>query len=152
MRSGRFSVPQVLLGLVGLVSLQLGVWATFAPRSFYDDFPGGNGTWVSVNGPYNEHFIRDFGGLNLALALLLLAAAVKGGTTLIRLAAGSALLFGLPHFVYHVRHVDVYNSSGDKVANVVSLALAIAGPALALLLSFKGPSGPSTESTRADRS
>ena len=140
----RFTLPQVLLGLVGLVSLELGIWATFAPRSFYDDFPGGNGTWVSVNGPYNEHFIRDFGGLNLALAALLLVAAWKGGTTLIRLAAAGALLLGLPHFVYHARHTDVFTTTGDKVANIAALALAVAGPALALLLSVRREPRPAS--------
>jgi hypothetical protein len=140
----RFSVPQVLLGLVGLVSVELGIWATFAPRSFYDDFPGGNGTWVSVNGPYNEHFIRDFGGLNLALAALLLVAAWKGGTTLIRLAAAGALLFGVPHLVHHVRHVDVFTTDSDKFANIAALALAVAGPAIALLLSLRKAPRPAS--------
>jgi hypothetical protein len=137
MTRSRLSVGQVLLGLVGLVSLQLGVWATLAPRSFYDDFPGGGRHWVDVNGPYNEHFIRDFGGLNLALAILLLTAAVIGGPTLIRLGAAAALAFGVPHLIFHLRHTDVYATDSDKVANVVALSLAVGLPLIALVLSLR---------------
>ena len=50
----------------------VGFWAQLAPQSFYDDFPGGGGTWVSALPPYNEHLVRDVGGLNLALVLLLI--------------------------------------------------------------------------------
>ena len=68
---------RVLLIVLGAVALELGVWATFAPRSFYDDFPGLGRAWVAADGPYNEHLVRDFGGLNLALAVLTLVAAAS---------------------------------------------------------------------------
>lgn len=44
------------------------------PRSFYDDFPGGGIAWVSVDGPYNEHLIRDIGAWSLGTTVVVLAA------------------------------------------------------------------------------
>jgi hypothetical protein len=145
----RLTAPQVLLGLVGLASLELGVWATIAPRSFYEDFPGGGRAWVSVDGPYNEHLIRDFGGLNLALAIVLLTAAVLGGVVLMRVASAAALAFGLPHLVYHLRHLDVYDT-GDQIANSAALMLAIAGPLVALVMTLRTERSPASLSPRAD--
>ena len=65
-------------GLLFLAATPLlgGLWALILPRSFYDDFPLPGSDWVSTLGPYNEHLIRDYGALNLALAILLVAAAL----------------------------------------------------------------------------
>jgi hypothetical protein len=129
-------IMRAILAILGVVSAELGIWATVAPQSFYDDFPGGGRHWISLNGPYNEHFIRDFGALNLALALILLVAAWKFTPTLVRTAAGAAVLFGLPHFVYHARHVSVFSGS-DKVVNMVALGLSVVGPLAVLGWSFR---------------
>jgi hypothetical protein len=115
---------RVLLGLAALASVQIGVWALAFPRSFYDDFPGGGRSWVSADGPYNEHLVRDFGSLNLALAVVLGVAAWKALPLLVRTAAVAYCLFGVPHLLYHLRHLDLYDTT-DKVANVVSLVLAL---------------------------
>jgi nucleoside-diphosphate-sugar epimerase len=136
------TIMRVILALLGVVSAELGIWATFAPRSFYTGFPGGGRHWISINGPYNEHFIRDFGGLNLALALLLLVAAWQFTPTLVRTAAGAALLFGVPHFVYHARHLSVFSGS-DKVVNLTLLGLSVLGPLLVLAWSFRKVQTPS---------
>src|SRR3954454_15175144 len=57
----------------------VGAWALVAPDRFYRSFPGLVGRhWLPPLGPYNEHLIRDFGGLNLGLA----AAAVVAGVAL----------------------------------------------------------------------
>ena len=130
-------LSRVLLALVGVSSLTLGVWASASPESFYDSFPFGRG-WVSADGPYNEHLVRDFGGLNLGLALVLGAAAVTGRRLVAGLASVAALLFGAPHLVYHLRHLDAYDGF-DKVANVVSLSLAVVAPALVLALLARRP-------------
>ena len=66
-------IIRVAFGYLALSSLQIGAWALFAPRSFYDGFPGAGRSWVSVDGPYNEHLVRDVGALNLAIAVLLVA-------------------------------------------------------------------------------
>ena len=128
------TVSRVVLALLAATAAQLGLWATFAPRSFYEDFPGGGRNWVAIDGPYNEHLVRDFGGLNLALAFVLVVALVHMTPVLVRTAAIASLLFAVPHFVHHARHLDVFTSSSDKLVNMVLLGLAIAGPVVLLVL------------------
>ena len=127
MRNG---ILRVALGILALVSVELGVWSTFAPRSFFDDYPGLGRHWVRAYGPYNEHLVRDFGALNLALAVVTIAALITLGRPLVIAVAIAWLAWGVPHLVYHLRHLDVF-STGDKVANVVGLA---AVPVLAVVV------------------
>ena len=117
------------LGLLvlALTTLELGIWATVAPQSFFNSFPGGGRHWVATDGPFNEHLVRDFGGLNLALGLLLVVALVVGTRLLVTTAAGAYLLFALPHFLYHLFNLQVFDSS-DKVANVFTLGLSVVIP------------------------
>ena len=119
------------LGLLAVAAAVVGAWALLAPRSFYGDFPGGGRSWVSAVGPYNEHLVRDVGGLNLALALLLAAAAVLLERRLVIVVLVAYLVNAVPHFIFHVSHMDEL-STGDQVGQTVSLALAVLLP-LALL-------------------
>ena len=119
------------LGLLALAATVVGGWALAAPRSFYDDFPGGGRSWVSPVGPYNEHLVRDVGELNLALAVLVAAAAILLERRLLFVALAAYLVNAVPHFIFHVTHMDEL-STGDQVGQTVSLALAIVLP-LALL-------------------
>jgi hypothetical protein len=112
------------LALLGLVGLQIGVWAALAPRSFYDDFPGGGRTWVAADGPYNEHLVRDFGALNLTLTAVVAVALVTRASAAVRAAALGWLVYSLPHFVYHARHLEVYDTV-DKILNLVVLGGAV---------------------------
>jgi hypothetical protein len=140
------TLTRVILGLLAASSVIVGVWAGFAPRSFYDQFPGGGRHWVGADGPYNEHLIRDVGVLNLALAFVLVVALVHLTPVLVRTAAIAALLYNVPHFVYHARHLGLYDAS-DKVALVVSLGLAIGGPVVLLLLDSALERQPAVQST-----
>jgi hypothetical protein len=124
MTAMRNTAIRIFLGILALTSVQLGVWATFWPHQFYRTYPGGGRTWVAQNGPYNEHLVRDFGGLNLTLALLLIVAVVTLSVTMVRTASVGYLLFGIPHLVYHLRHLDVFSST-DKVVNAVLLSGAV---------------------------
>lgn len=111
------------LGYLAINALVLGLWAPIAPRLFYDDFPGLGRSWVSVDGPYNEHLIRDVGALNLALAVVLVVTFVTLSKELVYVAAGAALAWGIPHFAYHAFHTEPL-SFGDNVVNLGGLALA----------------------------
>jgi hypothetical protein len=114
-------VVRIVLVIWAAVSLQLAAWALFAPRSFYDDYPGFGRHWVSVDGPYNEHLVRDFGALNLALAVVTIAALITLSRPMVIAVAVAWLAWGVPHLVYHLRHLDLYSTT-DKVLNVVALA------------------------------
>lgn len=127
--------------LVGLAwsALLVGAWATFAPRSFYDSFPGGGREWVAADGPYNHHLVTDVGELNLALLVVTIAALVSLNRLLVRVTALGWLAYGIPHFLYHATHRDPFETS-DVVASLVSLSFAIVVP-IALLLLTRGQEG-----------
>ncbi|HWS47866.1 MAG TPA: NAD(P)-dependent oxidoreductase [Acidimicrobiia bacterium] len=109
----------------------VGVQAAFFPRSFYDDFPYGRG-WVAMDGRYNEHLVRDVGALNLALLVLTVAALVVGTRVVSRIAAISWLVYSVPHFVYHLRHLTMVMPGVDKAGIVVSLAVTVIAPIVVL--------------------
>ena len=116
----------VLGGFFGLVP---GLWAAFAPESFYRDFPAVRPGWVAVDGPYNEHLIRDVGAMFLALAVIALVAAATGSAGQARLAGLAWLVFSVLHFGYHVTHLHVYATLDqwlNVVAQVTSIAVALA--------------------------
>jgi hypothetical protein len=117
-------------------SLLVGLWAQVLPRSFYDDFPGAGRVWVAVDGPYNEHLVRDVGGLNLGLAFVAGFALVTGSLLVARAAGGAALVYGTPHLLYHATHLDPFDT-----VDVVSLLVALALAALAGLLALAAPAG-----------
>lgn len=129
-------VIRCALAALAVASLPVGLWAAVAPRGFYDDFPGGGRTWVAVDGPYNEHLVRDFGSLNLALTVLTVTALVTLGRVVVLAAAGAWLAYSAPHLVYHARHLDVYDTS-DKVANMLALSLTVALPLVVLVAELR---------------
>jgi hypothetical protein len=123
---------RIALALLFAQGLIIGTWAAAWPRSFYDDFPGGGRSWVAADGPYNEHLVRDFGDLNLALAVVTLVALIAFTRSVVLAAALGWIVYQTPHLVYHLRHLDLYDTS-DKVANVTSLVLALVLPIVVLL-------------------
>jgi hypothetical protein len=129
-------VQRAILVYLTLSGLLVGVWAAFFPQSFYDDFPGLGRIWVAVDGPFNEHLVRDVGQLSLAIALVSGVAAWSMNTIVVRVAAAAWLVNAIPHFVYHLRHLDIYDTS-DQVGNVVSLGLFVALPVVVLVLSYR---------------
>jgi hypothetical protein len=134
---------RILLAVLALSNLQVGIWATFFPQSFYDDFPGGDRAWVALDGPYNEHLVRDFGATNLAIGVLTIAAFIWMARTLVVTAGVAWVVYGVPHLVYHLRHLDVYDT-GDQVANAVLLTLAPLAGAVVAVLGAKLPSAPTS--------
>lgn len=113
---------RIALGYLALLSLEIGVWAQLAPRSFYDHFPGLGRAWIAINGPYNEHLVRDVGGLNLALAAVVIIAMVTLSRTTIIAASVASLVYGVPHLVYHIANTDGL-ATGDIVVSLGGLAL-----------------------------
>ena len=132
--SPRPSPPWARAGLVVLlvVGLGVGLWAQLAPSSFFADFPLGRG-WVAADGPYNEHLVRDFGGLNLALAIVTWGALRSGRSFQVMITALAWLAFAIPHFTYHLHHLDVYDGI-DVIGNVIGTG-GTAGAALVVLAS-----------------
>jgi hypothetical protein len=129
------------LALLALPSAVIAAWATVAPHSFYDDFPGGGRHWVSALPPYNEHLLRDFGYTNLTIALFLLGAAVFLERRLVRVALVAFVVGLLPHLGYHLTTTSHY-STGDNLASLGGFALEVV-LALSLLALTREVGAPS---------
>jgi hypothetical protein len=140
-RGSRRRALRAVLGLLALSGALVGAWALLAPRSFYDDFPGAGRHWVSVDGPYNEHLVRDVGGLNLGLAAVAFLALLSLGPALVRAAGLGWLLFSLPHLIYHLNHLGPLPTA-DKGANVVGLSAVVVLALAALVLAGPEPLRP----------
>ena len=119
------------LAFLALVEAVLGVWPLTAPRHFYENFPLPSHQWVAMFPPFNEHLLRDFGALNLALCVVLVYAAVTLQRALTRAVLVGYLVFAVPHLVFHLNHLE-HMSLADQIGNVVSLAAVVLIP-LALL-------------------
>jgi hypothetical protein len=119
----------VAQGFIGLVQL-------FAPRTFYDDFPLPATPWVSQLPPYNEHLMRDVGALTLAYVLVLAAAAVWMERRLVQVALAANLVFTVPHFVFHVTHLEHY-PTGSAIGLTIALGFGVLIPAALLALALR---------------
>ena len=127
--------PLIRIGclLLAAVAGEVGVWAAFFPRNFYLHFPGAKHAWVSADGPYNQHLVRDVGSLNLALVVLVFAALFVGTRTLARVAMVAWLVNAVPHFVYHLGHLKMDMTGGDKFALIATLGFAVVAPIVVLV-------------------
>ena len=111
----------------------VGIWASVAPRGFYDDFPGGGHHWVSAVGAYDEHLVRDVGALYLGSLVLLAFAFAWLDRRLVVAALASYAVAALPHLVYHATALDEL-STGDAIAEIAGLALGVVLPLVLLAL------------------
>jgi hypothetical protein len=119
--------------IVAATPLAGGLWALLFPRAFYDDFPLPGSGWVSTLGPYNEHLVRDYGALNLGMAVLLLAAGVLLERRLVQVALLSWLVFEVPHLIFHVGQTRHF-SPGSNFAQLGGLAFLVLLPLVLLFL------------------
>lgn len=119
------SVVRAGLGILALLQGIVGVWASLVPTSFYRSFPLPGHPWVSLLPPYNEHLTRDVGELNLALTVVLTAAAVTGRWLLSAVAVGAAAVYAVPHAVFHFLHLEGFPTP-DAVAQSVGIVLQLA--------------------------
>ena len=114
---------KALLAWFALYNLSTGLWQYLAPRSFYDDFPGFGRTWVSVDGPYNEHLLRDYGQGNLASGVVAVVALLTGGVWLARATGLAAVVANLPHHAYHHANLDMLPTFTDQVLQSITLSV-----------------------------
>jgi hypothetical protein len=117
------------IGLLFLAATTLNgsLWALPFPRSFYEDFPLPGRDWVSTLGPYDEHLVRDYGALNLALGILLVATAIFLQRRLTQVALVAWLGYALPHFLFHTTQAEHF-SPFDNLAQLGSLGLQVLLP------------------------
>jgi hypothetical protein len=111
---------RVVVLLLAISAAVVGVWAAAFPMSFYTDFPSPGRYWVSTLGPYNEHLIRDVGGLYLALLVLSLYAWRRPTVQAVRMTGAAWLIFNAEHFLWHMLHLEMFPTF-DKIGNAISL-------------------------------
>jgi hypothetical protein len=129
-------VTRVLLGFLALTEAVIGVWALFAPASFYRSFPGAGQAWVSMLPPYNEHLITDIGELSLALTVVLAAAAVTGQWLLGVVAIVAFAVCTVPHVIFHSFHLEGF-SRGNAIAQIVGFVLQLVMAVVVVLLLWR---------------
>lgn len=122
------SVLRVGVWFLTFVEVVVGLVATLAPRAFYDYVP-----WVNLMPPFSEHLMRDYGAMNLALALVFIVAATTMERRLVRLALVAYLLFAIPHLIFHVMHLENFTTVA-AVAQTTLLTLAVLLPVALLIL------------------
>ena len=110
------------------VELVVGLVATLAPRAFYDHVP-----WVKLMPPFSEHLMRDYGAMNLSLALVFVVAAITMERRMVRIALGAYLLFAIPHLIFHVTHLEPFTTAA-AVGQTIVLTVAVLLPVALLIL------------------
>lgn len=128
--AGRRSV-RFAMALLAVNQAILGAWASLAPRSFYDRYPLGSG-WVALLPPFNEHLVRDVGGLSLGFAVLFGAAALNPSPVLVKPVLYAWLLPASTHLAFHLDHLNGF-SPADAVTQSLGLVLVVLVPAAVLL-------------------
>ncbi len=114
---------------VGLIALAVpntvvGGWLLFAPKSFYDSFPGFGLHWLERLGPYSEHAFTDFGGALLAIGVLTWLASFWLERRLVQAALITVLVEAVAHFIYHLTRLSAISAAND-IGNQLSLAYAV---------------------------
>ncbi|MDB5044675.1 MAG: hypothetical protein JWQ08_725 [Deinococcus sp.] len=125
------------LGYLGITSMIVGVWAEGAPRAFYDRFPG-FGIWVAGDGPYNEHLIRDVGGLNLSLTVLVWFAWRRPEQVPTPVVGWAVLASALPHLMYHSAHLHTLAARADQLSSLAGLLGSVVCAVILLRRPLKG--------------
>jgi hypothetical protein len=127
-----FRAKLVMVAILAASAAYVGFWAVIAPHSFYRSFPMSGHHWVSAAGPYDEHLVRDVGGLYLSLLVVSSWALGRRSTELLRLAGAAWAVFSLPHLIFHLDHLDGLTTF-DKIGEAGSLAVTLLFAGLLML-------------------
>lgn len=119
---------RVGLGILAAVQFGTGLWQLILPESFYRDFPT-----VDLAPPYNEHLMRDFGGANVAIGIIVVAVMVWMEKRYVQVVLVAYLAFAVPHLAFHLIHLHDA-TVGDVVFQVVSLGSAVVLPLVLLAI------------------
>jgi len=129
----RAIVIRVGLALLGALHLSWGIPATFAPRWFYDHFPGLGRSWTAAYPPFNAHLVTDLGATFTTLGVLLGLAAWLADRKVTAVVLCGVLVFSSLHLAFHLRHHGAL-AGMDLVASLAALTMGVVLPALLLVL------------------
>lgn len=140
------TLRRILLWATAAIGAVVGLWAAVWPATFYVAFPGLGRVWISVDGPFNEHLIRDVGALYLALAAASIAAAFTRRPESGRVVGVAWTVFGLPHLIYHTMQFGEMPLI-DVIGNIIGLGGSLL---LGILLMLPGAHTKPSVSERID--
>ncbi|HCT77974.1 MAG TPA: hypothetical protein DGT23_15545 [Micromonosporaceae bacterium] len=127
---------RLILALLGGLHLLWGVPAVFAPRWFFDHFPGLGHRWTAAYQPYNEHLMTDVGAAFTTLGVLLVIAAALADRKVTAVVLTGLIVFSTIHLGYHALHHGALN--GRELAySITSLALGVLAPVFAVVLNAR---------------
>ena len=102
--------------VVGLLITANGVWAFFAPQSFYDT--------IATYPPYNRHLFHDIGAFTIGLGLAFFVAMRVRSALTVAIAANA--IAAVMHAISHIVDRDLGGKTSDPwFLSAVGLALAI---------------------------
>jgi hypothetical protein len=107
---------------IGAVIAAQGVWAFVAPRSFFDT--------LATFDPYNAHFIRDIGTIQIGVGVAGIVGAARRADAVIVGLAGLAT-FQVLHVVSHAVDHDKGGRPGFDIPALSALALLTAAALVA---------------------
>ncbi len=116
------------MAVLAAINAWWGGWARFAPRNFFDTFPGFGHHWTAAYPPYNEHLVTDLGATFLTLAFLLAVGAVVDNGTARWVVLAGVGVFNLLHLTFHASHPGTMGGF-DIAASLTTLALGVLAPA-----------------------
>jgi hypothetical protein len=124
------------MGVLAAVNAWWGAWARFAPRNFFDTFPGFGHHWTAAYPPYNEHLVTDLGATFLTLAFLLVLGALVDSRTARWVVLASVAVFNALHLSFHASHPGGMGGF-DTAASLTTLVLGVLAPVF--LLAWERP-------------
>jgi uncharacterized membrane protein len=102
--------------VVSVLITATGVWAFFAPHSFYDT--------IATYPPYNRHLFHDIGAFTIGLGLAFFIAMRVRSALTVAIAANA--IAAVMHAISHVIDRDLGGKASDPwILSAVGLALAI---------------------------
>lgn len=113
---------RIALAILFLDELLVGFWNQAFPQSFYDHVPT-----VDLTPPFSEHYARDFGGATLGIALILAIALVAPRAEFVLPAALAFSVFAVPHFLFHLGHLEGATSGEAVLLTAANAAVALLG-------------------------
>ncbi|MET7767301.1 hypothetical protein [Nocardia sp. NPDC005366] len=135
----RWLAVRIILGVLAFQGIVVGLWAVFAPHSWYSSFPGFGMHWVAVDGPYNHHLAADVGAFFLALGAVSLFALIRTGAATAWAAGIGWAVMALPHLIYHAFHKpEAMGTASFTLSLIAAAALLVLGVAL-LVVTPRGP-------------
>lgn len=139
MRAWTRSLVIVMVTLTGTI----GLWAGFWPKSFYEHgpIPLLDTGWVAMLPPYNEHLVRDYGFMNLAVTAISVVAAIVMSPLIVRTAATAVIAFGLPHTLFHSFHLEHMSTADAILLTTTNSLLTILLPATVFAMAGQGVHG-----------